>query len=371
MHRSARVPALLVAVALTLPAALGAPLPLPAREPIPPADPGLEAALLSATNAARARFGKQALRQDEGLARAAREHAAEMARLAYFSHGSPVSAHATLQQRLALAGSPLVDVAENIVLLGVSQGDRADGEKAVEDWLNSPHHRANLLNGSYDRVGFGAARNAQGQLFIVQDFGAQPVQLLTAVVTAKTRSVEELTVHVRADRALTALFDVEGAPQTTHALPAGSSTVTLTTDASGTVELVVGVPDGANSYLVDDGGAVDLAAGSYRPDPGQPRSELTVTGVRVARRSQRGAALTLAYAAPAGTRLDLFLQGSDQPAARTSPGHFALFLPDTLGVATVSVGVDEGGGNVSIVHRFHVDPSAALPRLLAGPGPAE
>lgn len=366
MPRLPYVIALLCAVACSLTLA-AAPLPLPATEPIPAADPGLEAALLSASNAARARFGKPPLSQDEGLARAAREHAGEMAKLGYFSHGSPVSAHATLPKRLALAGCPLVDVAENIVLLAENAGDRANAQKAVEDWLGSPHHRANLLNAHYDRVGFGTARDAQGQVFVVQDFGAQPVTLLTASAAAATRTVDELHVRVTAKHAVTALFDVTGAPRATHALPAGSSTVVLTTAApAGPVDLQVGVPGGGNSYLVDDGGTVDPATGTYRAQPDQPRVTVTIDGVSAQRRSERGARLALAYAVPAGTKLVLFLQGSDQPAARTSPGHFELFVPDTAGVATVSVGVAQGGGNVAVVHRFHLDPSASPPRLLAG-----
>ncbi len=375
MHSACRRPlrpvaGLALALALAAPVARGAALPLPATEPIPAADPTLEAALLDATNAARARFGAKPLAQDEGLARAAREHASEMARLSYFSHGSPLSAHATLQKRLALAGSPLVDVAENLVLLGESSGNAADAQKAVRDWLNSPHHRENLLNRSYDRVGFGTARNAEGELFVVQDFGAQPVTLLDASAAHAQRSVSEVHVRVDASRALSALFTLEGSPQQTRDLPAGSSTVVLSTGASGSVALAVGVSTGGSSYLIDDAGTVDLARGSFREDAGQPRQQLRIAGVTVQRRSEQGARLTLAYTAPASARLALFLQGSYQPTSQTSPGHFELFLPDTLGVATVSVGVDEGGGNVSIVHRFHIDPSAALPRLLAGAGPA-
>jgi uncharacterized protein YkwD len=348
--------------------ALAAPLPLPAQEPIPNADPALEAALLTATNAARARFGKPALSFDEGLARAAREHAGEMASLNYFSHGSPVSAHDTLPKRLALAGSPLVDVAENLVMLGESSGDTHDAQTAVQDWLNSPHHRANLLNGRYDRVGFGTARNAQGQLFIVQDFGAQHMQLLAATVTEAQRAVSELSVTLRLDAAASVLLDVSGSPEQTRSLPAGTTTVSLSSEATGTLTLVVGVATGGNHYLIDDGGSVDVATGSYRPDPGQPRSHLQITAVRVRRTDGSGVRLSLAYAAPASAGLALFLQGNYQPAARVSPDHFQLFLPASLGVATVSVGIDQGGGNVDIVHRFHIDAAATLPKLLAGPG---
>jgi len=356
----------LLALALAQSAALAGTLPLPAQEPIPPADPAVEAALLRATNDARAAHGLASVAQDEGLARAARAHAAEMAQLDYFSHGSPVPAHDSLQKRLALAGSPLVEVAENIVMLARPGDAQNAGRQAVDDWLHSPPHRKNLLDASYDRVGFGAARNAQGELFVVQDFGAEPIDLLDASVVHASRTAQRVSVRVRSRVATRALFHLGDAAPETRDLPAGTSTVTLTTDATGSPSLYAGVPLQGNHYVVDDGGTIDLASGRYLPDPGEPRTTVSVLGVGVRSENERGAQLDLRYAPPGDGQLALFLQGAHQPAARVAPGRFALFLPDSLGPITLSVGLEGSGGEVNILHRFHLDPGAKVPRLLAG-----
>lgn len=350
-------------------AAVAAPLPLPARETVPAPQPALEADLLSATNAARARHGLRALRSDEGLARAAREHAAEMARLDYFSHGSPVQAHDTLQKRLALAGSPLVDVAENIVMLGEPGDAEQSARKAVDDWLGSPPHRANLLNPVYDVVGFGAARNAQGELFIVQDFGYQPIALTGVRLARASRAVTEVALTVAAPRATQALFRIAGSAPVTRSLPAGTSRVTLTTSLEGRQQLLAGVPVGNDTFVVDAGGTIDLGTGRYLRDPTDPRRHMTIETVRVRHVTQRGVRLELAYDAPAGTSLALFVNGAYRPQARTAPGRFALFLPGELGRLTVSVGVQGKGSTVEIIHSFHLDAASPSPTLLAGAAP--
>ena len=360
------VPACPLLLGLVLRAALAAPLPLPAQEPIPPADAAVEAALLRATNDARAAHGLASVTQDEGLARAARAHAAEMAQLNYFSHGSPVPAHDSLQKRLALAGSPLVDIAENLVMLAQPGAAQAAGSKAVDDWLHSPPHRKNLLNPTYDRVGFGAARNAQGELFVVQDFGYDPVRLLSATVTHTTRAVRRVSVRIRSSVPTQALFHLGAAAPETHDLPAGTSTVTLTTDATGTVDLFAGVPLQGNHYVIDDGGTLDLTRGRYVPDPGEPRTTLHILDVGVRAETARGAQLELRYAPPAHGTLALFLNGAFQATARVAAGHFAVFVPDTLGPTTLSVGLQGSGNDVSVLERFHVDPGAQDPGLLAG-----
>ncbi len=360
---------LAVALAVAFTIALAAPLPLAAREPIPPADAALEAALLHATNAARGAQGLAPVRQDEGLARAAREHAAEMAQLDYFSHGSPLPVHDSLQKRLALAGSPLVDVAENIVMLAQPGGDAAAASQAVDDWLHSPPHRRNLLDAHYDRVGFGASRNAQGELFVVQDFGAEPIQLVDSSVVRTSRTVVEVSVEVHARVATRALFHLGNEAPQTRDVTAGTSSVTLTTDAGGTVSLVVGVPLAGDHYVVDDGGTLDTMSGRYLPDPGEPRTTLALLGATTHRTVERGVQLRLRYAAPTTGHLALFVQGDYQPTARVGAGSFELFVPDAQGPTTVSVGLERSGNEVSILHRFHLDPGAAVPTLLAGKAP--
>ena len=41
---------------------------------------------------------------------------------------------------------------------------------AVVGWMNSPGHRANILNGVYNREGIGVAFAPDGKLFITQNF---------------------------------------------------------------------------------------------------------------------------------------------------------------------------------------------------------
>lgn len=362
--------ALLLALGLPLSPVRGAgPLPLPASEPQAAARPALEAALLSATNAARKAHGLGALQQDEGLARAAREHAAEMARLGYFAHSSPVARHAALQDRLALAGCPYVDIAENIAMLGRHAGPEATARQTVQDWLDSPPHRRNLLDGHYDRVGFGTAVDADGRLFLVQDFAANPLRLESASAVVAARQVYDVRVTLHASRATQALLQLGSDTRLARTLPPGTTTVTLTTPAAGTVALRVGEASQGSGYLIDDGGRVALGGSGYHADPEGPYGRLRIVSVTVRARQQRGARLTLDYASPAQGTLALFLKGAYRPEARRGAGSFELFLPSSLGPATVSVGVEGRGGTASIVQRFHLDAAAALPVLRAGAAP--
>jgi len=38
-------------------------------------------------------------------------------------------------------------------------------------WMNSPGHRANILNGAFSAAGVGVATDSQGQLWVAVDFG--------------------------------------------------------------------------------------------------------------------------------------------------------------------------------------------------------
>jgi uncharacterized protein YkwD len=45
---------------------------------------------------------------------------------------------------------------------------------AVEGaWMASSGHRANILNGGYNRIGVGTARDSSGRLWVVAEFGAR------------------------------------------------------------------------------------------------------------------------------------------------------------------------------------------------------
>jgi hypothetical protein len=107
---------------------------------------------------------------DAGLAEAAREHAAALAREKHLSH--QFDAELPLLQRVAKSPLHLDKAGENVAYdLGV--------EQAHEGLMHSPPHRANLLNASYNVAGFAVVRTGR-RLYVVQDFGhsvpAYPVE---------------------------------------------------------------------------------------------------------------------------------------------------------------------------------------------------
>ena len=51
----------------------------------------------------------------------------------------------------------------------IAQG-YATVEDAVSGWMNSPGHRANILNGSYQRTGIAAYQDESGHAYWCQQF---------------------------------------------------------------------------------------------------------------------------------------------------------------------------------------------------------
>ena len=111
------------------------------------------------TNSARSQNGYAALVEDGALSEAAAVRAREIARS--FSHTRPSGA--SFSSALSESGVSYLRAGENI----------ASGQKSafevVNAWMNSPGHRANILNSSYSRIG-SASVNINGTLYWVQLF---------------------------------------------------------------------------------------------------------------------------------------------------------------------------------------------------------
>jgi uncharacterized protein YkwD len=134
-----------------------------------------QSATLCLINSARVQRGLSRLGAAAALARAASAHSREMAVRDFFSHNSPGGL--TPAQRIDRAG----------YLHGVSRwkvgetiawgtGSSASPASIVRSWLQSPPHRAILLNGRYDDVGIGIAVGAPqggGGATFTGDFGAR------------------------------------------------------------------------------------------------------------------------------------------------------------------------------------------------------
>lgn len=111
------------------------------------------------TNSARSQNGYAALVEDGALSEAAAVRAREIA--SSFSHTRPSGA--SFSSALSESGVSYLRAGENI-----ASGQKSASE-VVNAWMNSPGHRANILNSSYSRIG-SASVNINGTLYWVQLF---------------------------------------------------------------------------------------------------------------------------------------------------------------------------------------------------------
>lgn len=126
----------------------------------------LSSALIEMANADRTENRNSMLKENALLAAAAELKAEDMAERGYFSHRSPEGLAPwhwleRVNYEYSYAG-------ENLAI------NFLDSKDVNEAWMDSPTHRANILNGKYTEIGIGTASGIyQGQetTFIVQFFG--------------------------------------------------------------------------------------------------------------------------------------------------------------------------------------------------------
>ena len=250
---------------------------LPGPNAVPEPEPALTAALHARADAARAAAGLPATAWDDGLARAARTHAAELAARGVLDHMGASPETRTLADRLVRAGVPYASVGEN---LAFEHGFVDPVETVVEGWLASPSHRANLLNPEFDRVGYGSARDAAGARYVVQVFAA--ARWLPTHAAAELESTTayrlEVDVAVRAPTSVAGVVEVDGAAER---VTWSSGTMRLErTVAALPATLRLAVDVGRPAFSVDESGAVD-GAGLWRPGSA-PRRWLEVSSTAAA-----------------------------------------------------------------------------------------
>lgn len=146
--------------------------------------------LFAMANETRAQEGRGRLQWDQALADAAMRHCMRMAEEGPISHrygGEP-----DLSARAGEAGAHFSLIEENIAV-------GAYPSTIHQAWLDSPGHRANLLNPGIDRVGI-AVVSARGVLFAVADY-AKGVPVLTPfqVEDAIAAQLREKGVAIRRD----------------------------------------------------------------------------------------------------------------------------------------------------------------------------
>ena len=118
------------------------------------------------TNEVRIKNGLPALEWDADVCRMARVHSENMSRLNFFSHVTPDGLR--LRDRARAVGILTYTVlGENIAY---NQGYEDPGAFAVERWMASPKHRANILSNEFRAMAIGTYVAADGSVFLTQTF---------------------------------------------------------------------------------------------------------------------------------------------------------------------------------------------------------
>ena len=138
--------------------------------------------MLELVNDARADEGLPPLIIDLRLVQAARQHSWEMITMDYFAHQSPIPENANLPMRVANAGSTVVWVGENI---GAEYRSDPYNYKsltlgAFRGLMDSPPHRANMLDPDYNTIGIGIAyseTDGMRGIHVTQVFAARCFEL--------------------------------------------------------------------------------------------------------------------------------------------------------------------------------------------------
>jgi uncharacterized protein YkwD len=117
-------------------------------------------------NNVRRASGLAPLALDADLCRLARLHSGDMATNNFFNHHNPEGLDAAGRARQeGVRGWRALG--ENIAL---NQGYDNPADFAVERWMKSAKHRANLANASWTHTGIGVARAADGTFYFTQVF---------------------------------------------------------------------------------------------------------------------------------------------------------------------------------------------------------
>ncbi len=121
--------------------------------------------ILTLVNVERKKANLQPLTLNSKLGQAAQNHTNDMVSKSYFSHTSPSGG--TMTSRVNAVGYVYSTIGENIA------AGSSTATATMTQWMNSPGHRANILNPKFRELGVGyAPSNDQYRYYWTQVFGA-------------------------------------------------------------------------------------------------------------------------------------------------------------------------------------------------------
>jgi len=126
-----------------------------------------KAGVIALTNSQRAKNGLPALKENARLDESARMKAEDMLKNQYFAHTSPSGV--TVSDLAGEVGYEFIAIGENLAM-----GNFENDEALVQAWMDSPGHRANILNTKYQEIGVAVSKGTfEGKTtwMAVQHFG--------------------------------------------------------------------------------------------------------------------------------------------------------------------------------------------------------
>jgi len=138
----------------------------------------VEKALHELINEERRKAGLDALTFDNSLRSAARQHSAEMLQLDYFAHTSPVAHLKNPYDRIYHTGVSDFTVGENIAVHSLDKSPLIIARKFVQQWMNSPPHKENVLKPIFNTSGVGVISIKDSSITDTVRYGI-PTKLIT------------------------------------------------------------------------------------------------------------------------------------------------------------------------------------------------
>lgn len=188
--------------------------------------------IVEITNTERQKASLSPLVHSKTLTEAAQLKANDMAAKGYFAHTSPSGV--TPWQWLEAVGYGFIYAGENLAI------NFDDSYEVQTAWLNSPTHRANIMNGNFSEIGVATAKgfyNGRETTFVVEMFGRPAVKTQPTVSTSQiptTNVAGETAVPKQPIQVTNTTIDVQGTTITkymevknadTTAIPIKNSTV--------------------------------------------------------------------------------------------------------------------------------------------------
>jgi len=154
----------------------------------------INAVLVDLTNQNRQQNNLASLTVNPTLVAAAQAKANDEAIKGYFAHVSPQGIDSWYWFKQA--GYNFTYAGENLAV------DFSDSADVVTAWMNSPTHRANILDGHYTEIGIATAQGmyeGHPTIFVVQEFGS-PAETATAPISEQVLPSEPTQIAVASTR---------------------------------------------------------------------------------------------------------------------------------------------------------------------------